>query len=173
VKTRPALLILLLAASGAIKMTAEAKATGPSIEYRNAQYGFCFSLPASWKGYSIMSSQWAGSSPPGSQNLTKGPLLRIRHPDWTDQDPHEDIPIMVFTQAQWRLVESDRLDVSGAAPFGPSQLGHDASYVFALPPRFDYDFVTGWQEVEALIRNKSLHAPCGKRGGGQGRTTPE
>jgi hypothetical protein len=142
-------------------------AESPSIEYRNARYGFCFSLPASWKGYSIVTGQWAGSSPPGSQNLTNGPLLRIRHPNWTDQDPYEDIPIMVFTHTQWQLVKSDKLDVSGAAPFPPGELGHNTRYVFALPPRFDYDFITGYQEVESLISHKSLHAPCGRRASSQ------
>ena len=30
------------------------------IEYKNKQYGFSFTLPADWKGYSIVTSQWEG-----------------------------------------------------------------------------------------------------------------
>jgi hypothetical protein len=162
VKSRAALSILVLLATAiALKTSAQVNTAGPAIEYRNAQYGFCFSLPGSWKGYSVLAEEWKGS-PPDSRSFTKGPLLRIRHPHWTEQDPHEDVPIMVFTHAQWRLVEKEQLIVS-AAPFGPSELGRNGRYVFALPPRFDYDFATGREEVEALIRNKSLHAPCGKR----------
>ena len=167
VKGQRALSILVLLAIAAVLRTRAQSVAGPSIEYRNKKFGFCFSLPASWKGYLIVVSQWGGVEPPGSQNVVKGPLLRVRHPGWTEQDPYEDIPIMVFTQKQWQLVKGDKLDASGAAPFPPSELGHNARYVFALPPRFDYDFLAGYQEVESLIRQKSLHTPCGMHASGQ------
>lgn len=137
---------------------------GSSIEYRNAQFGFCFSLPASWKGYSILIDQWKGSTP-GSQDLTHGPRLRIRHPEWTEKDPYEDIPILVFTHAEWMQVAEEKLVVS-AAPIGPSELGSNARYVFALPPRYNFDYATGWQEVQSLIQHQSFHAPCGVHTGG-------
>lgn len=155
----------LMVFAGALNTGAQSNAG--SIEYRNTQYGFCFSLPASWKGFSILRDQWGGYSPANPQNVTTGPLLRIRHPDWTEENPREDIPIMIFTQAQWRLIRTYKLDVSGAAPFPPSALDSNARYVFALPPRFDYDFSTGYQEVESLIRQKSLHAPCGTNAAAQ------
>jgi hypothetical protein len=157
VRKRWTILILLVGTAVAIRATAQANATAPSIEYRNAQYGFCFSLPSSWKGYSIVTEHWDGS-PPDSQSFTKGPLLLIRHPNWTEQNPHEDIPIMIFTHEQWRLVEQEKLIVSPAS-FGPGELGRNARYVFALPPRYLYDFAIGWQEV-AKLTGSSFHAPC-------------
>ncbi len=86
-----------------------------------------------------------GADPPSKMYQTKS--LR-RH------------PYPLFTHADWKLVNEGKISVS-AAPFPPSELGRNARYVFALPPRFDYDFSTGYQEVESLIRQKSLHAPCG------------
>lgn len=137
----------------------DAAAPAPSIEYRNANYGFCVTLPASWKGYSILTNQWEGSDP-SSQNFTHGPELRIRHPKWTKENPYEDIPIMIFTHAEWTLVTEEKL-IASPAPFPPSELGRNSRYVFALPPRYNYDLSIGYQEVESLIQHKSLHAPCG------------
>jgi hypothetical protein len=146
---------VMILADGARPQT---QAAAPSIEYVNPQYDFCFSLPATWKGYSILNSEWEGGAP-GGQSSEKGPLIRIRSPKWTEDDPHEDIPIMVFTPAQWRLVKKDELTVS-AAPVGPMELGHNSRYVFALPSRYNFDSKTGREEVAEIMKNKSLHAPC-------------
>jgi hypothetical protein len=153
------ILIVLLAAVS-FRASAQSNAA-PSIEYRNAKYGFCFSLPASWKGYSILSNE-EDAKLPRSQKPHHFIELRIRHPKWTEQEPYEDIPILVFTHPDWKLVREEKLNVS-AAPFPPSELGRNARYVFALPPRYNYDFSTGYQEVESLIEHKSLHAPCSAR----------
>jgi hypothetical protein len=87
----------------------------------------------------------------------KGPILTIRHPLWTKDNPREDIPIMVFTLAQWDLVQKEQLIVS-AAPFPPTELGRNNRYVFALPPRYDDDELTGYEEVESIMRSSPLHA---------------
>lgn len=70
------------------------------------KYGFRFSLPESWRGYSIAVSDWGGgdgrSYGPGdpAPPIVNGPLISIRHPLWTEADPRQDIPIMIFTKAQ-------------------------------------------------------------------------
>jgi hypothetical protein len=87
----------------------------------------------------------------------KGPQIRIRHPHWTTDDPWQDIPIMVFTHAQWKFVEQDRISVS-AAPFGPGEIGRNARYVFALPPRFDYGDARGREEVQEILRHNPIRA---------------
>jgi hypothetical protein len=46
----------------------------------------------------------------------------------------------------------------GAAPVGPSILGENTSYVFALPARYNYEFLTGFEEVEEILENDSLQA---------------
>jgi hypothetical protein len=134
-----------------------------SVEYRNTEYGFMFSLPAGWKGYSIVAQKWQGfpmdtgnTSPSTTSNGIFGPELLIRHPQWTSQNPRQDIPIMVFTIAQWDLVEQAKLVVS-AAPIPPSELGRNATYVFALPARYNYAFPTGYQEVEKILEGTPLH----------------
>jgi hypothetical protein len=132
-----------------------------SVIYRNAQFGFTFSLPRGWEGYRIVMRSWTGGDPDGrvmvERGVERGPEILIRHPKWTSADPREDIPIMVFTRAQWELVKKEKIVVS-AAPFGPSELGSNGRYVFALPPRFDYDELTGFEEVDAIVRSHPLHA---------------
>jgi hypothetical protein len=129
------------------------------VVYENEQYGFVFSLPASWTGYTILARQWTGT-PVGSGSGTKeehGPILIIRHPLWTKGEPREDIPIMVFTHTEWRDVQDCRFTVS-AAPFPPFELGRNANWVFALPPRYNYDMLTGFEEVDQIMKNSPLRA---------------
>lgn len=131
------------------------------VVYRNTDFGFCVSLPQSWEGYSIVSQQWDGrdNTPTGSNAVSHGPLIAIRNPRWTAKDPHQDIPIMVFTHAQWDSVQRADLVVS-AAPFPPSELGRNEKYVFGLPPRYNYAFPTGFEEVEQILKSGAFHAPC-------------
>ena len=134
------------------------------IEYRNAQYSFCFSLPESWRGYSIVVDRWKGySNSDGNVVVQQGPIISIRHPRWTRANPWQDIPIMVFTHAQWRSIQNDEFHI-GAAPIGPSELGRGRRYVFALPPRFDFSFPTGYEEVEEILRSNPLRGGCQTRG---------
>jgi hypothetical protein len=62
---------------------------------------------------------------------------------------------MVFTKAQCQSNKEGRLSVS-AAPIDPSELGRNAKYVFALPPRFNYALLDGWEEVGEIIQNHPL-----------------
>jgi hypothetical protein len=130
------------------------KHTG-TIEYRNTKYGFRFTLPESWKGYQVLWSDWEGGvlSSDGTETpVLRGPKLEIRHPKWTDENPREDMPIMIFTIAQW-----NKYPIVSAAPFGPGELGRNRKYVFAVPPRWDYDFAEGWEEAQKILACESLH----------------
>lgn len=128
--------------------------------YTNKQYGFSFCLPQSWRGFAVDTSQWDGrfldGDTAGPPRLIHGPELFIRHPLWTAAHPRQDIPILVFTHAQWQLAKDEKLAVS-AAPIGPSELGHNRSYVFALPPRYNFAYPTGWQEVQDILDHHPLH----------------
>lgn len=129
-----------------------------SIVYRNTQYGFSFSLPESWKGYVIVTDKWEGfalGDPQGGENAETGPMIYIRHPQWTSQDRRQDIPIMIFTLAQWNSLQQGEFHI-GAAPVGPSELGRNARYVFALPARYNYAFPTGYEEVEDILKSDPL-----------------
>ena len=129
-----------------------------TIIYTNNQYGFDFALPSDWQGYSIVNSQWQGYAVSGSQGdvtTSAGPQILIRNPHWTQARPYQDIPIMVFTLAQWDEIIRGIFHI-GAAPVNPMMLGYSARYVFALPARYNYAFPLGWQEVEQILQNKPL-----------------
>jgi len=126
--------------------------------YENKQYGFKFILPGSWEGYDIIIDEWEGLSreePESSSAVETGPVINIRHPGWTSEDPRQDIPIMVFTLTQWEAMQEGEFHI-GAAPVGPKELGRNDKYVFALPARYNYAFPTGYQEVESILESSPL-----------------
>jgi hypothetical protein len=134
--------------------------TKNSIEYVNTQYGFSFSLPESWKGYSIVTDKWNGTAntdtgPTADTPVIQGPLISIRNPAWTAEKPYQDIPVMVFTLSQWNSLLRGTFLVS-AAPVNPSRLGFNATYVFALPARYNYAFPAGYEEVDKILQNNPL-----------------
>jgi hypothetical protein len=161
-------LILLVAAVTLQQRASSATPTkrgGDEIQYKNKQYDFCFSLPASWKSYSIVTDQWRGTAIEGTQQgqvIARGPIVSIRHPLWTAQNPRQDIPIMVFTLSEWNSLQKEKFAVS-AAPIGPRELGRNRKYVFALPPRFDFTQFTGVEEVDQIVNGTPLKAPCFER----------
>lgn len=128
-----------------------------SIVFKNTQYGFQFTLPASWTGYSIITGKWQGNDVKSGKITETGPMISIRHPHWASQKPRQDIPIMVFSHKQWNSLQQEIFHI-GAAPIGPSELGRNNKYVFALPARYNYAFPTGYPEVEEILKNKPLRA---------------
>jgi hypothetical protein len=135
------------------------KSAKKPLNYRNKRYGFSFSLPMSWKGYRIQVAQWTGGVIDAHaivQSSESGPLIKIRNPRWTEQDPYQDIPIMIFTQDQWDLIESDSLVVS-AAPFGPGEIGRNTTYVFAVPARYNVADANGQEEVSKILNGNPIH----------------
>lgn len=126
-----------------------------SILYKNAQYGFSFILPKSWQGFSIVTGIWEGNNVALGKITETGPMISIRHPKWTSKDPRQDIPIMIFTIDQWNLLQQGKISI-GAAPIGPSELGRNNIYVFALPARYNFAFKTGYKEVEEIINSQPL-----------------
>lgn len=143
----------------------ESVALGPQIKegtilYQNTDYGFNFTLPAGWKGYTIVKEEWTGLAVGGTSSgkvIATGPKLYIRHPQWTTQNPRQDIPIMVFTPEQWNLLQKEQMSV-GAAPIAPKELGQNVKYVFALPARYNYAFPIGYEEVEQILSDNPLQA---------------
>lgn len=126
-----------------------------SIVYNNRQYGFNFYLPQSWEDYTVIEDEWEGTYVAGSKNKETGPMLLIRHPKWNTELKRQDIPIMIFTINQWQSIQDEELSV-GAAPVGPKYLGNNEEYVFALPARYNFEFLEGYEEVENILENNSL-----------------
>jgi hypothetical protein len=71
-------------------------------EYKNVLYGFCFSLPQDWRGYSIVVSRWQGASMGGGKIVQQGPIIIIR-------DPRGPQPTHGKTSPSWYSLE-----ISGA-----------------------------------------------------------
>ena len=130
-----------------------------SIFYQNEEYGLRVKLPKSWKGYKVTISQWCGGGtcPNGEQHFELGPKLVIRHPNSTEENPRQDIPIMVFTLAQWEKVDHEQVSVS-AAGMRPAELARNCHYVFALPPRYNYAEVDGIAEVSIILDSDAVEA---------------
>jgi len=127
-----------------------------NIIYENQEYGFTFSLPKSWSGYKIVTDTWEGRDINQQDKITaNGPILSIRHPQWTEENPRQDIPIMVFTHEQWISLQEEEF-VIGAAPILPSILGENDDYVFALPARYNFAFPEGYEEVEDILETNPL-----------------
>ncbi len=119
--------------------------------YINDQYGFDFKLPESWSGYMVIEEMWTGTS---SEERT-GPIIVLRHPSWTEIKQRQDIPILVFTLEQWQDIIAEKYNVS-AAPIPPTLLGENNRYVFALPPRYNFAYLEGYEEVEAILLDTPL-----------------
>lgn len=126
-----------------------------STVYVNDEYGFRFDLPPEWSGFSVIQDDWRGTWRELPEQNQSGPVIRIRHPKYTEDEPYEDIPIMIFTRKQWKSVDKEELIVS-AAPFAPGEIARNSKYVFATPPRFYFDYATGWEEVLHILGNR-LH----------------
>lgn len=140
----------------AAELGAYEDAQADSVVYENTRYGFHFPLPASWKGYTIVEDKWEGLSLEENDKVVEsGPMVSIRHPRWTAENPRQDIPIMVFTLDQWNLLQQEKFHI-GAAPVGPRELGRNSAYVFALPARYNFAFLPGHEEVEEILNNQSL-----------------
>jgi hypothetical protein len=126
-----------------------------SVVYENVEYGFRFSMPESWSGYSVVMDNWEGlvmGEIEGQRIAETGPVVIIRHPEWTLENPRQDIPIMVFTVAQWEALQREEFHI-GAAPIGPREIWRNDGFVFALPARYNYAFPTGYEEVEDILES--------------------
>jgi hypothetical protein len=130
-------------------------------EYKNTEFGFGVSLPQSWVGYTVVESTWAGyglKKDGNEQMITEGgPLVSVRHPQWTASVPRQDIPVMVFTIQQWNDMQADKFHI-GAAPINPSELARNSEYVFALPARYNFAYLPGYEEVDQIVQSKSVKA---------------
>jgi hypothetical protein len=129
-----------------------------ALTYKNVQYGFSFTLPDSWKGFTATVSTWQGmtAGPKGDEVSEQGPQINLRHPLWTEAKPRQDIPIMILALSQWNALQQDKFHI-GAAPIGPTELGRNSQYVFALPARYNFAFPVGYEEVDSIIKGNPLH----------------
>jgi len=128
--------------------------------YRNATYGLMIRLPDDWKGFTTVPKNWQAWEVSTGNMVATGPEVVLRHPLWTAAKPYEDLPIMVFTTAQWQKVKgpNDVIWTVSAAPFPPAPLASNSNYVFALPPRYNYDFAQGFQALDDAVHAGAVSA---------------
>ena len=127
--------------------------TNTPLDYKNYTYGFEIKFPNSWMRYQTMMEFWDGVSVNDGSVKYKGPKIVFRNPNWTETKPWQDIPVMIFTKEQWKLAESEDMAVS-AAPIGPSKLGENKNYVFALPPRWvGFTDTLGQDEAQNITKS--------------------
>ena len=125
-----------------------------SAVYLNYRHGFRIYLPKGWKGFTVIESKWQGTNH-STGDTQDGPLIRIKYPLYAEQNPREDIPIMVIRRDQWREINTNQLIVS-AAPVPPGAIGRNEKYVLATPPRYSFDELDGVNEVVKIMNSKSL-----------------
>lgn len=179
---RPVLFILLVYAAMALVVApaqdtnSQNAGTAPiptPIVYRNKHYDFCFRLPADWKGYSVIEDEWSGWSAGEGGKTFNLPELLIRHPSWTQNDPYQDIPIVIFTQAQWRDKEKYGLNM-GATGVEPGPFGSNTKFVFEQLPRWvGYEQLRGMKEVQDLMATHPFQTPCPKSDAQSEDSSPE
>jgi len=120
--------------------------------YTNSEYGFEVKLPDSWNGYSVEKQQWTGWAVSGNDIKYFGVKIIIKNPNTTQEQSWQDIPILLFSKDQWKLVTDEELAVS-AAPIGPERIGENSTYVFATPPRwYGFTDAQGWQEAVEIVK---------------------
>jgi hypothetical protein len=122
------------------------------VQYRNTQYGFSVTLPDSWKGFAVIAGTREIRDIASGAVVATAPTVKLRNPLWTAAKPYEDLPIDIYTTAQWTKIIGEQYSV-GAAPIPPSELAHNAKYVFALPARYNYDFALGYEALDQLIHS--------------------
>ena len=122
--------------------------SSPYIKYTNSRYGFTLDLPKSWSEYTETDEPIVSGSGAG-----KGFLVTIRNPKWTKENPTMDIPVQVFTIAQWQEWENNNFETyPTAAPIGPTERGRNKNFVFATAPRYNYSFLPGFEDVESILK---------------------
>ncbi|EEF57967.1 conserved hypothetical protein [Pedosphaera parvula Ellin514] len=132
------------------------------VRYENAEYGLTFLLPESWRGYSVLVEQWNGDKYSAAADklvvVGHGPIITLRHPQWQANAPRQDIPILVFTRAQWDELHRGNLWPSLYAGGVMNELWHSQKYVFAMWSRYDLRELNGRQEVAEIVeKNRAVN----------------
>jgi hypothetical protein len=152
-----------LLVSGCYGLNGPKQPSGLALAYHNTQYDFTFFLPADWQGYSVLTEQWNGQASPPAADTTaardRGPVIVLRHPQWTAAEPCQDIPILVFTRSQWKADREGRFSIFAGGVEG--EVAHNAKYVFAIWSRFNWDeSVKGAREAEGIVfQNQTANRP--------------
>jgi hypothetical protein len=149
--------LAVLLATGCSSLKTSTPPPGLPVRYHNAQYDLTFFLPASWRGYSVLIDRLDDEqySPAKDKEviMAHSPMIMLRNPQWQTNAPYQDIPILVFTHAQWDAVHRDGLWPSCFAGGVIDELWHNQKYVFAMNSRtFGFaDDLKCWKETADVV----------------------
>jgi hypothetical protein len=148
-------IITALLATGCSSLFAPKQPPDLSLRYHNARYGLTFFLPADWQGYSVLAQQWHGQAYSIEADklviVGNGPQIVLRHPLWKASEPYQDIPILVFTRAQWEAFLQGELWPTLYAGGSMDELWHNRKYVFAIYSRYNAGESKGRKEVADIV----------------------
>lgn len=133
------------------------------IYYNNNIFGFAVGLPSSWDGYTVNRIKDDIYDATGKTKTNNGvvgsfEIVELHHPLETAENPREDVPVYIFTSTQWENIQKGEWSV-GAAPIPPSLLGQNSQWIMALPARYNYDYKTGWEEVDQIVHTLQPFEP--------------
>ena len=148
--------IVALLTAGCASMDDANQPSGLPLRYHSARYGLTFYLPISWRGYSVSVQQLddVRYSPAEDRQVIVGhtPMITLRHPQRQAGTRYQDIPILVFTRAQWAALHHGALWPSLFAGGVMDELWHSQRFVLAMSSRYNAaDEVKGWKEVAEIV----------------------
>src|SRR5439155_5520944 len=154
--------ITALLATGCGSLNAPNYPSDLPLRYHKAQCGLTFFLPASWQGYSVLIQQWDGETySPAVDKLVAvghGPMIVLRLPQWRVSAPYQDIPILVFTRAQWDALHQGKLWPSLYAGGAMDEMWHNRKYVFGMSSRYNWGVFNGSGVVSDIVeRNRAAN----------------
>ena len=148
--------VAALLTTGCDSMKISGQPSGLPLRYRDARYGLTFFLPSSWRGYSVsvqeLEDETYSSAKDKQVIVGHTPMITLQHPQWQATAPYQDIPILVFTRAQWDALHQGQLWPSLFAGGVMDELWHDQRFVFAMSSRYNAaDGVRGWKEAADIV----------------------
>ena len=136
--------------------------SGLPLRYHNPQYGLGFSVPATWRGHSVLVQEWEGQTYSAAVDkvvvMERGPVIVLRHPQWKADAPYQDIPILVFTRSQWDALHLGKFWPSLYAGGAMDEIWHNRKYVFGMSSRYNWGELKGSKEAADVVeRNRSAN----------------
>jgi hypothetical protein len=119
--------------------TTTPSASSSQVVYKNQKYRFSLDLSKNWEDYIASET-----------SIKFGTSIILTRLNATTTVAN--IPILAYPIEQWKIWEKNNFEgYPTAAPMGPTERGRNMDFVFATAPRYNFNFLDGFQEVEEII----------------------